>query len=79
MSVCHVFVGAQGGQKRALNPLELRLKLIVSHPAWVLGNKLQVLWKEQQVLLIAEPYLSPAPTPPSVCVWGGYVCVILCV
>lgn len=73
VSVCHVCVGAQGGQKRALNPLELRLKLIVSHPAWMLGNKLKVLWKEQQMLLIADPYLTPHPHPTQ------YVCNFMCV
>lgn len=33
--------GCLGGQKRALNPLELRLEVTVSHPMWVPGMEPQ--------------------------------------
>lgn len=39
--VMHMFV--PGGQKRALEPLELALHMAVSHLAWVLGNRTLVL------------------------------------
>jgi hypothetical protein len=32
-----VFAGTHGGQKRALDPLKLELKTVVSFPTWVLG------------------------------------------
>lgn len=41
MSLCryvHVHVSA-GGQKRPSDPLELQLQVIITHPAWRLGNK----------------------------------------
>lgn len=41
VSVCvfvRVHADALGGQKRALDPLELELQLTVSHPAMVVGK-----------------------------------------
>lgn len=49
MSLC---AGAQGGQKRALDPLELELQTVVSHHAEA-GSSLH----EHQVLLTAEQSL----------------------
>lgn len=48
--------GTHGCQKRALDPLKMQLQVAVSHPRWVLGNRIL---QEQQVLLTAEP--SPQP------------------
>lgn len=36
----HVSAGAQGGQKRSLDLLELEAQVVVSCPTWVLGTKL---------------------------------------
>lgn len=46
-----------GGQKRALDSLELELKVVVSGLTWVLGTKLGPL-QEQQIFLIIEPSLQ---------------------
>lgn len=35
--VCHLCVGAQAGQKRALDFVELKLQMVASHPTGVLG------------------------------------------
>lgn len=37
----HATTGASGGQKRVLDPLELKLQGVVSHLMWVLGTKLK--------------------------------------
>lgn len=33
----HIHEGAEGGQKRELDPLELDLQEVVGHTLWVLG------------------------------------------
>ena len=48
-------VGAHGGQKKVLDPLELELHVVVSCVTWVIGNTLQ----EQCVFLRAVPSLQP--------------------
>lgn len=35
-----MYVDFQGGQKRVPDPLELRIKAVVSHLMWVLGTEL---------------------------------------
>lgn len=45
VSVCefvHMGVDAQGGQKGALDPLELKIQAVVSLLTWVLGNTLEL-------------------------------------
>lgn len=37
----HVSAVVRGGQKRALDPLEMELQEVMSHPMWVLGKKLR--------------------------------------
>jgi hypothetical protein len=44
------------GQKRALDPLELELQMVVSCLVWMLGTKLGPL-EEQPLLLTPEPSL----------------------
>jgi hypothetical protein len=36
--VCHVYTGAQGDQKRVLDPLKLGLQAVVILLMWVLGT-----------------------------------------
>lgn len=45
VSVCgfvHMGMGAQGRQKGALDPLELKIQAIVSLLTWALGNTLEL-------------------------------------
>ena len=37
--VCHVYAGTYTGQKKASDPLELELQVVMSHPTWVLGTE----------------------------------------
>lgn len=42
VSLCmHMSTGASRGQKRASDPLEIKLHVVVSCPTWVLGEKLR--------------------------------------
>lgn len=50
--------GAQRGQKRAVDALELELLVVVSHPTWVLGIELQPSAKAAQTFRPSPP--SPA-------------------
>lgn len=38
--MCQMCTGAHGGEKRALDPLELESQAVVSHPTWMLKTKL---------------------------------------
>ena len=46
----HVYAAGCGGQKRASDPLELELKVVVDYLKWVLGNALC-----SSVLLTTDP------------------------
>jgi hypothetical protein len=37
----HVCLGAHGVQKRASDPLDVELQVVVSHPVWMLGSELR--------------------------------------
>ena len=50
--------GFPGGQKRALNPLELELKMVVSSLVRT-ERQIQVLCKSSRCFLTAEPSLQP--------------------
>jgi hypothetical protein len=39
VNVCHMYMGARGSKKRALEPLELYLKVVVGCLKWVIGTK----------------------------------------
>lgn len=49
--------GAWGGQKKASNPLELELRLVLNHHMVQELNPSRL--QEHQVLLVAEPSLRP--------------------
>lgn len=56
MCVCYCMSnvwGFLGGLKKVLDPLELKLCVVVNHPIWVIGTELGLL-EEQQALLTAE-------------------------
>lgn len=51
--------GDCGGQKKALNPLELDLQGVVNHLSWVLGSESGSSVKAASVLIHSA--MSPAP------------------
>lgn len=57
--VCCVYVGAHGGQKEALNPLELDYKQLwaTKHGFWEPNSNLEEQWVS--ALLTANPSLQP--------------------
>lgn len=49
----HIYVGAKGGQRRASDPLELKIEEVVSHLIWYYDSNPSAL----EELLIAVPHL----------------------
>lgn len=56
--ICVYYSVAQGGQKRTLDPLELKLQVVESASDMGAGNWTVGPQKEQQVCLTAEPSFS---------------------
>lgn len=44
----HVSTVAHGGQKRASDPMELKLHVVVSHQVWALGTYSPILYKSNR-------------------------------
>lgn len=59
--VCVCECSAQGGQKRALNPLQQELQIIVSHPVWVLERELRFSGRSVHSLKGRAGSAAPAP------------------
>lgn len=59
MPVCSMCVYDQKGQKKASNPLELKLQAVVSCLTWVLGAEIES--SEEWEAWTAEPSLRPHP------------------
>lgn len=55
-----VSAGTLRGQKRALDPLELELQVVRSHPTWVLGTKL---WKNSVCAQLLSCLSRPSKHP----------------
>lgn len=53
----HMCADVCGSQKKGLDPLDLEIQVVVSHPMWFREPNSSL--KEQQVILTAEPYFYP--------------------
>lgn len=56
--ICAMYAICEG-QKRAIDPLELKLQVVVRHLMWVLETKSGPLGESSKSLLTTEPSLRP--------------------
>lgn len=47
IGVCYISAGVFGGQKKLLDPLEVELLVVVSHPVWLLATLSESLLEKQ--------------------------------